>query len=161
MATQDPKLKLVPVLAADYPAIARLQCDAYGDSEFGEVAFGPNRSSEHAVSLLTANIAGVAAAPKPGYTVRDMKLVRVGPTGDEEIIGFAGWTICIGRTGSEEEKRRLGTREAWAVQDENSADEPFGPYGDVKFCTDVFVRADEHMSRATGGNDYASEFLLR
>ncbi|KFY25514.1 hypothetical protein V493_04607 [Pseudogymnoascus sp. VKM F-4281 (FW-2241)] len=156
MATQDPTINLIPVLASDFPAIARLESAVFGETDFGAVGFGPDRNSEAAIEQRAV---ALAAGPKLGETVRNMKLVRVGPSGDQEIVGYAGWVICTGRTGSEEEKTRLGTREAWAVQ-EDPGNEPFGPGADVKFCTDVFVRGDEHMARATGGKDYAKLRIL-
>ena len=157
MATSDPTIKLVPVLPGDFPALARLESAVFGETDVGAVGFGPDRNSDAALDQR-AIILG--APPKLGETVRNMKLVRVGPEGDQEIVGYAGWVICVGRTGSEEEKGKLGTKEAWAVQ-EAPGPEPFGPGADVKFCVDVFVRADEHMARATEGKDYASELLLR
>lgn len=157
MATQDPTINFVPVLPSDYPALARLESAVFGETDVGAVGFGPDRNTDAAMDQRAASL---AAAPKLGETVRNMKLVRVGPAGVQEIVGYASWVICVGRTGSEEEKTRLGTREAWAAQ-EDPGPEPFGPGADVSFCTDVFVRADEHMARATGGKDYASELLLR
>lgn len=157
MAIQEPTINLVPVLPGDYPALARLESVVFGETDVGAVGFGPDRNTDAAMDQRAASL---GAAPKPGETLRNMKLVRFGPAGDQEIVGYAGWVICVGRTGTDEEKRRLGTREAWAAQ-EDPGDEPFGPGADVKFCTDVFVRADEHMARATGGKDYASELLLR
>lgn len=157
MTTQEPAINLVPVLPGDYPAIARLESAVFGETDVGAVGFGPNRNTDAAMDLRAALL---ASAPKLGETVRNLKLVRLGPTGDQEIVGFAGWVICEGRTGSEEEKRRLGTREAWAVQEDPGA-EPFDPETDAQFITDLFVRADEHMARATEGKDYASELLLR
>ncbi|KAL5354479.1 hypothetical protein ACLOAV_000568 [Pseudogymnoascus australis] len=151
MTTQEPAINLVPVLAGDYPALARLESAVFGETDVGAVAFGPNRNTDAAMDLRAALF---GSAPKLGETVRNLKLVRLGPTGDQEIVGFAGWVICEGRTGSEEEKRRLGTREAWAVEDD-PGEEPFGPGADVRFCSDLFVRADEHMARATEGKDYA------
>jgi hypothetical protein len=85
--------------------------------------------------------------------------VRIGPTGKEEIVGYAGWVFCVGRTGSEEEKEKLGTKEAWA-QESPPGDEPFGPGANVKFCLDTFVAADRRMARSTGGYGYASELLF-
>ncbi|KFY45626.1 hypothetical protein V494_00880 [Pseudogymnoascus sp. VKM F-4513 (FW-928)] len=156
MATQDPTIKLVPVLPGDFPAIARLESVVFGETDVGAVGFGPDRNSEDAMDLRAAIL---GSPPKLGETVRNMKLVRVGPSGEEEIVGYAGWVICVGRTGSEEEKKRLGTREAWAVQQDPGA-QPFGPGADVRFCTDLFVRADEHMARATAGKDYAKLRML-
>lgn len=157
MATHDPTIKLVPVLPGDFHTLARLESAVFGETEVGAVGFGPDRNGD---ATMDQRAAVIGAPPKLGETVRNMKLVRVGPTGNEEIVGYAGWTICVGRTGSEEEKKRLGTKEAWAVQEDRGEDR-FGLDADVKFCTDLFVRADEHMARATEGKDYASELLLR
>jgi hypothetical protein len=156
MAPQDPQIKVVPVVPADYVALSRVEDIVFADNDFGEVAFGPDRRTD---VHLDRRAATLAAPPKSGDTIRDIKAVRVGPTGEEEIVGFAGWTICVGRTGSEREKKKLGTKEAWA-QENPPGDEPFGPGANVKFCTDAFVKADQHMARSTGGNDYASELLL-
>lgn len=157
MAIQDPTINLVPVLPSDYPALARLESAVFGETDVGVVGFGPDRNTDAAMDQRAVSL---AAAPKLGETLRNMKLVRAGPAGVQEIVGYASWVICVGRTGSEEEKTRLGTREAWAAQ-EDPGPEPFGPGADVRFCEDVFVRADEHMARATGGKDYASKLLLR
>lgn len=157
MATHDPTIRLVPALPSDFHTLARVEAAVFGETEVGAVGFGPDRNGDAAMDQRAAVL---GAPPKLGETVRNMKLVRVGPTGNEEIVGYAGWTICVGRTGSEEEKKRLGTKEAWAVQ-EDPSEERFGPGADVKLCTDLFVRADEHMARATEGKDYASELLLR
>ncbi|KFY03997.1 hypothetical protein O988_01066 [Pseudogymnoascus sp. VKM F-3808] len=156
MATQSSEFKLVPVLPVDYPALARLESVVLGETDVGIVGFGPNRNSEAAMDQRAAMM---GAAPKPGDTVRDMKVVRVGPAGDEQIVGYAGWLICVGRTGGDDEKTRLGTREAWAAQQAPGA-EPFGPGADVKFCMDMFVRADAHMARVTEGKDYAKLRML-
>ncbi|KFZ15977.1 hypothetical protein V502_05303 [Pseudogymnoascus sp. VKM F-4520 (FW-2644)] len=156
MATQDLTINLVPVLPSDYPALARLESAVFGETDVGAVGFGPDRNTDAAMDQRAVSL---SAAPKLGETVRNMKLVRTGPAGVQEIVGYASWVICVGRTGSEEEKTRLGTREAWAAQ-EDPGPEPFGPGADVRFCEDVFVRADEHMARATGGKDYAKLRML-
>lgn len=146
-----PQISIHPVLPDDFLPIAHLEALAFAKEEFGAVAYGPNRFSDAAAE---ARAKSLAAEPKPGETNRNMKATIALPDGTEEIVGFASSSICVGRMGSEEEKKRLGTREGWTEKGEEK--DPFGPEANVKFCEDAFVKGDEHMARSTAGKDYAS-----
>lgn len=101
----------------------------------------------------------LAHVPKPGETLRNIKAVTTLPDGTEEIVGFASWTTCVGRGGSDGEKGRLGMTEGWGEKKvEGKEKNTFGPGANVKFCEDAFLRGDEHMMRSTVGRDYASEY---
>lgn len=153
MTISNSKITLSPILPCDFPIIARLEAAAFANEEFGAVAFGPHRFSDAAMASRAASL---AIGPKPGETLRNVKAVTIGPEG-EEIVGFAAWVFCVGRGGSEEEMRRLGTKEGW-VENENEEDkDPFGPGANVRFCEDAILRGDEHMARSTEGRDYASK----
>ena len=155
------QISLERVLPSDFLAIARLEAAAFAEDEFSAVAFGPDRFSD---AIMESRAKSLAGGPKPGETLRNIKAVTTLPDGTVEIVGFASWTICIGRTGSEEEKKRLGTREGWAEKkgekkgEKNEEEkDPFGPGANLKFCEDAFIRGDEHMSISTEGKDYASK----
>jgi hypothetical protein len=151
------QISLKPVLPSDFLAIARLEAAAFEEDKFSAVAFGAHRFSDAAMKCRAKSL---AEGPKPGETFRNIKAVTTLPDGTVEIVGFASWTICIGRTGSEEEKKRLGTRKGWAEKKGEKNEEekdPFGPGANLKFCEDALIRGDEHMSISTEGKDYASK----
>ena len=155
------KIVLAPVLPSDYLAIAQVMAAAFGHEEFGVVACGPLQFSEEAMHWRAR---GLAKAPHAGETTRYVKAVAVLPNGTEKIVGFASWTSCIGRTGSEEEKVRLGTKEGWAQEEREKAEkkgdeekEMFGPngrHGNGKLWEDMFVKGDEYQARLANGRDY-------
>ncbi|KAG0652075.1 hypothetical protein D0Z07_1173 [Hyphodiscus hymeniophilus] len=165
----ESKITLAPVPPSDYLTVAHLMNVAFGHEEFGIVAFGPERNSEAAIQSQAKSL---DKAPHAGETNRYVKAITTLPDGKEEIVGFANWTICVGRTGSEEEKVRLGTREGWAQEErekgekehrvaegkETEEDKPmFGPggtHGNRKLWADAFIVGDEHQARSTGGKDY-------
>lgn len=74
------------------------------------MAFGPERLTPAGNERRAKRMAEI---PKPGETNHEIKAVTILPNGTEEIVDFASWIMCVGRRGSEEEKARLGTREAW------------------------------------------------
>ena len=154
-------ITLAAASPSDYLAIARLESAAFAHEEFGKVALGPHRLTEAAKH---AEAKRLSRPPKLGETNYHTKAVAVIPDGTEEIVGFAGWTACIGRTGSEEEKARLGTKESWAQaemekeKDEKVKDEK--EYGNAKLRGEAFGKGDEILARATQGKDYMTLFVL-
>jgi hypothetical protein len=153
------KITLKPIEPSDYMAIARLQSAAFAHEEFGAVAFGTQRFSDAAMEVQAKSL---AEKPKPGETRRHIKAVSMLPDGTEEIVGFANWTLCVGRGGSDEEKRRLGTKESWVLEDGKEKEkekDPWGPGANVRLCEDALVGADAHMARSTEGLSYASKSL--
>lgn len=153
-----PSISIHPVLPSDFLPIAKLEVDAFAKEEFDVVAFGPNRFSDAATEGRAKSL---AAGPKPGETLRNMKAVVTLPDGTEEIVGFASSNIVVGRAGSEGEKKRLGTKEEWAESAEKGeVKDPFGPDADMKFCHDAIIKGDEHMAASTMGTNYASKFLI-
>jgi hypothetical protein len=151
------QISIKPVLLSEFLAIAKLEAAAFAEEEFSAVAFGPHRFSDAAMESRAESL---AQGPKPGETLRNMKAVTTLSDGTEELVGFASWSICIGRTGSEEEKKKLGTRDGWVEKEKEDEKDPFGPGANVKLCEDAFIKGDEHMARATGGMNYASSHLL-
>jgi hypothetical protein len=117
------EITIASTLSRDYPTIARRESVAFAHEEFGKVAFGPHRLTDAAKDAEAKRLAQPA---KPGETKRYMKAVINLPDGVEEIVGFAGWTICIGRKGSKDEKMRLGTREGWAQEEREKEEKEQG-----------------------------------
>jgi GNAT superfamily N-acetyltransferase len=150
------KVTIAPISPSDYVEIATLQSDAFAHEEFGRVAFGAERVTETAWAVKS-----LGKGPGPGETLHKMKAVVTLPDGAEEIVGFASWITCVGRGGSEEERKRLGTKEAWAEEekgrDKKGKEEEFG---NAKLRHDVLEVGDEFLAKATGGFDYASKLWL-
>jgi GNAT superfamily N-acetyltransferase len=152
MAKAD--ITLAPVLQGDYLEIARLESAAFAHEGFGKVAFGEHRLTEAA---MEAQAKKLAQPSLPGESKRQMKAVATLPGGVEEIVGFAGWTICVGRGGSEEERQRLGTKEGWAQEDkEKEEKEDEEEHGNAKFREEVFGKGHQILARVSGGQDYMS-----
>jgi len=158
------QITLAPALPADFLTIANLEASAFAKDDFTAVAFGPLRSSNEA---MEDRAAGLAAKPKAGERVRNVKAVMA-LEGREEIEGFANWYFCVGRTGSEEERVRLGVKAGWKKGNEGEETyekkdvggeekNPWGPGANISFCEDVLGKGDVYMARATEGWDYASE----
>jgi hypothetical protein len=65
--------------------------------------------------------------------------------GKKEIVGPAGWSFVTGRKEGEGEEK---------------GEEPIdqGEGANMRFCEGMFLVADKHMLRRTGGGDYASWF---
>jgi hypothetical protein len=87
---------------------------------------------------------------------------------DCSLFELIGWSTVIGRTGSEEEKGRLGTKEAWAQEEKEKAekaargekeDEDQGtpPGGNARLREDSLGKGDVIMARSTEGRDYSSK----
>jgi ribosomal protein S18 acetylase RimI-like enzyme len=154
-----PKINLAPALPSDYLAIARLESAAFAHEEFGKVAFGPYRLTDAA---RDAEAKKLARASKPGETKHHIKAVTILPGGIEEIVGFAGWTICVGRKGSEEEKVRLGTKEGWVQEEKEKGEQRRDEeeHGNAKLREYAFGKGDEIMARSTQGKDYMTLFVL-
>ena len=162
-------ITLASVEPSDYLAIARLMGAAFAHEEFGVVAFGPERNSDAAISYRARTF---AKAPHAGETNQYMKAMMSHPDGREEVVGYAGWTTCIGRTGSEEEMVRLGTKEGWAQEEREKAEKEerlkegkqcegdedmFGPdskHGNAKLREDSFGKGDEYQAMLSEGRDY-------
>lgn len=155
------QITLAPCSPDDYVTIARLQGAAFSKEEFGIVAFGPERNSEASVQ---AQARALGKAPLPGETTTNTKAVMTLPDGTEEIVGFASWTTCVGRGGSDEEKVRLGTKEAWAQEEKEKAlktgdeeETPFGPngkHGNAKLRKEAFLGGDKILATLAEGGDY-------
>lgn len=150
MATLDSKITLSPVAPSDWLEIARLEAATFADDEFSDVAFGHERSSDAAIAAREGSL---AAGPKPGQKLRNMKAVAVGPEG-EEIVGFAAWTFCAPR----EETRSLETEGESIEKEREGEGDNLGPGGYSQFFKDSILKGDEHMDRATEGRGYASKW---
>ena len=140
------KVSVLPAVPSDFLTIAKLESVAFAKDEIFDLLFGLRRFSDEAIAQRAKSL---AQPPKHGEVFRHVKAVTTLPNGTEEIVGFATWSFCTGRGGSEEEKSLLGTRESWA--------EPSGPIPSTRFYQDVYVRGYESMARAAEGHDYASK----
>lgn len=147
-----PKISLHPALPTDYPAIAHIECAAFWDDPFSQVAFGPLRGTDEALRL---RVKSFEKEPKDGERLRWVKAVLStdeGKDGGGEIVGFAMWTFNEGGDG----KGRRGREEEENKNEEDGSE--WGLSANVKFCEDVFLPADEDMLKATKGRPYASQF---
>lgn len=91
--------------------------------------------------------------------------------GKEEIVGIAGWSLGGGEGmgkgkegGGGEEKGSMGS--STGLEDEGKTriktkeelEEIWGKGSNIKLCEDVFVRGDEYMFGACGGEKWLSMF---
>lgn len=154
-------VSLAPASTKDYPAIAHLEAAAFEHEKFDIVAFGPYRLTQAAMKKETERL---AKTPNPGETKHYVKATVMSPDGVEEIVGFANWSLCIGRKGSEEEKLRLGLKESWAAQEEEKEKEidkvDEEGRGNGKLRRDIFAKVDELQAKATKGMDYMTLNML-
>lgn len=153
------EITLAPALPSDYLTIATLQSAAFAHEEFGKVAFGPNQMTDAA---RDAGAKRLSQAAKPGEAKHYVKAVVTLPDGTEDVVGFAGWTICVGRGGSEEEKQQLGTKEGWIQEEKEKGEENIddNENGNAKLREHAFGKGEMIMARSTQGKDYMTLFVL-
>lgn len=155
------KVSLAPASPDDYAAIAHLEAVAFEPEPFDIIAFGPYRLTEAAKNKEAARLAEL---PKPGEMRHYVKATIISPDEVEEIVGFANWTVCIGRKGSGEEKLRLGSKEGWVVEEKEkeaeSAEADEEGHGDGRLRKAVLAKVDELQAKATDGRDYMTLNML-
>jgi GNAT superfamily N-acetyltransferase len=162
IAMSKSKITLIPAVPEDYYYIAKLTEICFAYEEFGAVAFGPKRLTPAGDEKRAKRMALPA---NPGDTKHEMKAVATLPDGSEVVAGFASWIICRGRTGSEEEKVRLGTKEAWIQEDREKEEMKDAKtdeegFGSAKLREHVDGAMEKILARVTEGYDYLLCTLL-
>jgi hypothetical protein len=160
MAQSTPKITLVSALPSDFTALSRLECAVFYTEEFSILAFGPQRGSEPNIALRASSMAKTPS--NPNERTRYMKAILQLTSGEEEIVGFAGWSFITDRE-AETNNREAGEKERKEEKSEEQIlrdnERMWGPGANFKFCEDAFCVADEHMLRSCEGKDYCSKSI--
>lgn len=149
-----PPITLLPASAPDFYPIAALEAHVFYSEEFSAVAFGPTRDSRENLLLREKTL---ASQPKEkGSKNVITKAVILKESGEEELVGAAGWSFHLTREDGvvNGEIGEEGIGDGEGEKKENG----WGEGANVKLCEDVFLGAEKHIARSTEGRNYASEF---
>ncbi|TGO27090.1 hypothetical protein BPAE_0047g00060 [Botrytis paeoniae] len=170
------QITLLPVTKADLPRIALLEHLAFEEDEFSDLAFGKERGTPAALKMRERQFekflekAEQGGEEEGGWYCKAVLGAEGG--GMEDIVGIAGRSLGGGEemgkgkgkegekegslgslTGLEEEgKTRIKTKE--------ELEEIWGKGSNVQLCEDVFVRGDEYMLGACGGEKWLKLNIL-
>lgn len=90
-----PPITLLPASAPDFYPIAALEAHVFYSEEFSAVAFGPTRDSRGNLLLREKTL---ASQPKEkGSKNVITKAVILKESGEEELVGAAGWSFHLTR----------------------------------------------------------------
>ncbi|TGO86756.1 hypothetical protein BPOR_0279g00110 [Botrytis porri] len=151
-------ITLLPVTKADLPRIALLEHLAFEEDEFSDLAFGKERGSSEALKMRERQFEKFLDRAERGGEEEEggwyCKAVLGG-----EIVGIAGWSLGGGekegslmRTEKVQEETRIKTKE--------ELEEIWERGSNIELCEDVFVRGDEYMFKACGGEKWLKLNIL-
>ncbi|KAF7954252.1 hypothetical protein EAE96_005381 [Botrytis aclada] len=171
-------ITLLPVTKADLPSIALLEHLAFEEDEFSDLAFGKERGSPEALKMRERQFEKFLEKAERGGEEEGgwycKAVLRAEDGGREEIVGIAGWSLGGGeemRMGREKVKGgEIGEKEGSVkgmdgeaetrIKTKEELEEIWGKGSNVQLCEDVFVRGDEYMYEACGGEKWLKLNIL-
>ncbi|CAG8976486.1 hypothetical protein HYALB_00005983, partial [Hymenoscyphus albidus] len=150
----NPTITLLPILPQDLPSLAHLESLVFKHDPFSITAFGPLKDSAENLALRVRGLERSCRVNKGegGRWARGWKAV-VGE--GEEVVGWCEWSFDGEGDGDGEGK---GDGEGDGEEEEEEIG--WGISADIKFCEDVFGKADEWMRECTHENPYAKLHTL-
>ncbi|KAF7929656.1 hypothetical protein BELL_0452g00080 [Botrytis elliptica] len=171
------QITLLPVTKADLPRIALLEHLAFEEDEFSDLAFGRERGSSEALKMRERQFekfldrAERGGEEEGGWYCK--AVLGRESAGMEEIVGIAGWSLGGGEEmgkgkegGNGDKKGDVGSsngleeEEKMRIKTKEELEEIWGKGSNVQLCEDVFVRGDEYMLRACGGEKWLKLNIL-